>query len=108
MTPFALTASINVMALGVAASAALAVLYILCWLAAVILPDAGLPHGWINLFTKAPVSSVRARRRDLEPRYRLGDRVGSSADLQQDQVTFSAAVGNFPAVWTVAGGQRLR
>ena len=52
--------SINVVALGVAASAALVVLYVLCWLAAVILPDTALSHGWMTLFTPAPVGSVRA------------------------------------------------
>ncbi len=51
---------IKLVALGVAVSAALIVVYILCWLVALILPDAPLSHGWINLFTTAPVSSVRA------------------------------------------------
>jgi hypothetical protein len=54
------TAPINVVALGVAASAALIVLYVLCWLVAVILPDAPLSHGWISLFTIAPAGSIRA------------------------------------------------
>jgi hypothetical protein len=54
------TAPINLVALGVAASAALIVLYVLCWLVAVILPDAPLSHGWINLFTIAPADSIRA------------------------------------------------
>jgi hypothetical protein len=58
--PPLLARPINVVALGVAVSAALIVVYVLCWLVAVILPDAPLSHGWINLFTTAPVSSVRA------------------------------------------------
>jgi hypothetical protein len=59
-TPFARTAPIKVVAFGVATSAALIVVYVLCWLVAVILPDAPLSHGWINLFTTATVNSVRA------------------------------------------------
>ena len=58
--PFLRTGPINIVALGVAISAALIVVYVLCWLVAVILPDVPLSHGWINLFTVAPVGSIRA------------------------------------------------
>jgi hypothetical protein len=52
---------INLGAFGVAASAALVVLFVLCWLVAAVLPGLeGASHGWITLFTKAPVGSVRA------------------------------------------------
>jgi hypothetical protein len=52
---------INLGAFGVAASAALVVLFVLCWLVAALLPGfEGASHGWIALFTKAPVGSVRA------------------------------------------------
>ena len=52
---------IHLGAFGVATSAALVVLFVLCWLVATILPGLeGASHGWITLFTKAPVGSVRA------------------------------------------------
>lgn len=52
---------INLGAFGVATSAALVVLFALCWLVAALLPGLeGASHGWITLFTKAPVGSVRA------------------------------------------------
>ena len=52
---------INLGAFGVATSAALVVLFVLCWLVAALLPGIeGASHGWITLFTKAPLGSVRA------------------------------------------------
>jgi hypothetical protein len=52
---------INLGAFGVAGSAALVVLFVLCWIIAALLPGLeGASHGWITLFTKAPVSSFRA------------------------------------------------
>jgi hypothetical protein len=62
MTSFPETRSapINVFALGVATSVTLVVLFALCWIVALALPSLGLSHGWINLYTTAPVSSVRA------------------------------------------------
>lgn len=45
---------------GLALGAALAFLSALCWLAVLILPDAPLAHGWLGLFSTAPVSSVIA------------------------------------------------
>ena len=49
---------ISVWALGVALSAALVVLYILCAAAAIIAPTAPLAHGWLALFSTAPVNSA--------------------------------------------------
>jgi len=54
-------APIHLGAFGVATSTSLVVLFVLCWLVAAILPGLeGASHGWITLFTKAPVGSVRA------------------------------------------------
>jgi hypothetical protein len=55
------SAPIHLGAFGAATSAALVVLFVLCWLVAAIMPGLeGASHGWIILFTKAPVGSVRA------------------------------------------------
>jgi len=54
-------APLSLVAFGVAASAALIVLFVLCWIVAAVMPGlAGASHGWITLFTTAPVDSVRA------------------------------------------------
>lgn len=45
---------------GFSLGAALAFLSALCWLAVLILPDVPLAHGWLGLFSAAPVSSVIA------------------------------------------------
>jgi hypothetical protein len=52
------TALINIVALGVAASATLVVLYLLCAVVAMALPDIALSHAWLTLFTKAPIGSM--------------------------------------------------
>jgi hypothetical protein len=52
------TALINIVALGVAASATLVVLYLLCAIVAMALPDIALSHAWLTLFTKAPIGSM--------------------------------------------------
>ena len=52
------TALINIVALGVAASATLVVLYVLCAVVAMALPDIALSHAWLTLFTKAPIGSM--------------------------------------------------
>jgi hypothetical protein len=55
------SAPLHLGALGFAASAALVVLFVLCWIVAAVMPSLeGASHGWITLFTTAPVSSVRA------------------------------------------------
>jgi hypothetical protein len=53
-------APIYIVGLGVAVSATLVVLNVICWLAAMIVPNFGLSHGWITLFTTAPADSLRA------------------------------------------------
>jgi len=59
--PSARSTPIHLGAFAVAISAALVVLFILCWLVAALLPGLeGASHGWITLFSKAPVGSVRA------------------------------------------------
>jgi 2TM family of unknown function (DUF5676) len=52
------TVLINIVALGVAASATLVVLYLLCAVVAMALPDIALSHAWLTLFTKAPIGSM--------------------------------------------------
>lgn len=51
---------INIAALGVAASVTLIVLYVTCAIAALALPGLPLAHGWLALFSTAPIGSVRA------------------------------------------------
>ncbi len=58
--PASQSAPINVGALVVATSVTMVVLFLLCWIVALILPSLALAHGWISLFTTAPVSSFRA------------------------------------------------
>jgi hypothetical protein len=52
------TALINIVALGVATSVTLVVLYVLCAVVAMALPDIALSHAWLTLFTKAPIGSM--------------------------------------------------
>jgi hypothetical protein len=51
-------ALINIVALGVATSATLVVLYVLCAVVAMALPDIALSHAWLTLFTTAPIGSM--------------------------------------------------
>ena len=52
---------LDFIAFGVAAAAALVVLFVLCWLVAAGMPSlVSASHGWIRLFTTAPESSGRA------------------------------------------------
>jgi hypothetical protein len=46
----------NVIALGWGLSAALVVLYIVCWVAVFLFP--GLAHGWLALFSTTPAGSI--------------------------------------------------
>jgi hypothetical protein len=50
---------INIFALGVAASATLVVLYVMCAVVAMIVPGLALAHGWLTLFSAAPIGSLR-------------------------------------------------
>ena len=49
----------NVVALGLGLSAALVVLFVLCLLAALVMPDWPASHAWIGLFSVAPMNSAR-------------------------------------------------
>jgi hypothetical protein len=50
---------LDVIALGWALSAALVVLFVVCLAVALVLPDLQASHGWISLFSVAPMNSVR-------------------------------------------------
>ena len=50
---------IDVVAAGWALSAALVVLFVLCALAGMMLPRFSLAHGWLTLFSTAPLGSCR-------------------------------------------------
>jgi 2TM family of unknown function (DUF5676) len=50
---------INILAFGWALMATLIILFILCAVAGMIFPDLPLAHGWIGLFTTAPLGSIR-------------------------------------------------
>ena len=79
------SAPLHLGAFGFAASAALVVLFVLCWIVAAVIPSlAGASHGWIALFTTAPVSSVRALV-SLERCFWLDNRSGDGAYLQSDR-----------------------
>jgi 2TM family of unknown function (DUF5676) len=51
---------INVMALAWAFSITLVILFVLCGLVALAVPNTPLAHGWLDLFTKAPNGTVRS------------------------------------------------
>lgn len=51
---------IDIKALGWALSAALVVLFVSCAVIGMIFPSAPLAHGWLALFTLAPMGSVRS------------------------------------------------
>jgi membrane associated rhomboid family serine protease len=46
---------VHVVALGWALTATFILLYVLCWLAAVVFPTANLTHEWLGLYSTAPV-----------------------------------------------------
>jgi hypothetical protein len=50
---------LDVIALGWGLSAALVVLFVICLAVAVVLPGWRAAHGWIGLFSVAPMTSVR-------------------------------------------------
>jgi hypothetical protein len=49
----------DIVALGWGLAAALVVLFVICLAVALILPDWRAAHGWIGLFSVAPMTSVR-------------------------------------------------
>jgi hypothetical protein len=87
---------INIVALGVAASATLVVLYVMCAVVAMVAPGLSLAHGWLTLFSTAPAGRYVIRRRSgLECRVGLGDRDRSGlhlqpASLSSHRTTFNA------------------
>ena len=50
---------VNIVALGWGLSAVLVVLFVICLAVALVLPDWQASHGWIGLFSVAPMTSVR-------------------------------------------------
>jgi hypothetical protein len=50
---------LNTIALGWALSATLVVLFVICVVAALILPDWPASHRWVELFSVAPLRSLR-------------------------------------------------
>jgi hypothetical protein len=50
---------LNIVALGWGLSAALVVLFVLCLVVALVLPGWPASHGWVGLFSVAPLTSVR-------------------------------------------------
>jgi hypothetical protein len=50
---------LNIIALGWGLSAALVVLFVICLAVALVFPDWRASHGWIGLFSVAPMTSAR-------------------------------------------------
>jgi hypothetical protein len=50
---------LDIVALGWGLSAALVVLFVICLAVALVLPEWRASHGWIGLFSVAPMTSVR-------------------------------------------------
>jgi hypothetical protein len=51
---------VDVASLGWALTVTFVVLYVLCWVAAVVAPNLPLAHGWLLIFSAAEPSSVRS------------------------------------------------
>jgi hypothetical protein len=51
---------IDVTAAGWALSAALVIVFVLCTLVGIMLPQFSLSHGWLNLFSTAPLGSAKS------------------------------------------------
>jgi hypothetical protein len=58
-TQTTLSSPFNIVALGWGLSAALVVLFVVCLVVALVFPDWQASHGWIGLFSVAPMTSVR-------------------------------------------------
>jgi hypothetical protein len=56
----AMSCRMNVVGLSFGMVATLAGLFVICWAAAVLFPAYQLAHGWISLFSTAPVDSTKA------------------------------------------------
>jgi hypothetical protein len=50
---------VNIVALGWSLCTTLVVLFVVCLVVALIVPDWRLSHGWIGLFSAAPMTSFR-------------------------------------------------
>ena len=50
---------VHILALGSALTVTFLMLYVLCWLVAVLFPNLNLTHAWLGLYSTAPVGSVR-------------------------------------------------
>ncbi len=60
MTTRIADARVNIVALGWALSTALVVLFVVCLVVALIVPDWPASHAWVALFSAAPLTSARA------------------------------------------------
>jgi hypothetical protein len=60
MSPQITYAPFNIVALGWALSSALVVLFVICLVVALVLPDWPATHQWVGLFSPAPLTSLRA------------------------------------------------
>jgi hypothetical protein len=58
-TPIRANSPLNIVALGWGLSAALVVLFVICLAVVLVFPDWRASHGWIGLFSVAPMTSVR-------------------------------------------------
>jgi hypothetical protein len=58
-TPTSANSPLNVVALGWGLSAALVALFVICLAVALVWPDWQASHGWIGLFSAAPMTSIR-------------------------------------------------
>ena len=54
-----MSSPLNIIALGWGLSAALVVLFVICLAVALIFPDWPAAHGWVGLFSVAPLTSLR-------------------------------------------------
>ena len=60
MTTEANREPVNIVAMGIGLSATLVVLYAGCAFFAIVMPKAPLAHGWLQLFSTAPVGSLES------------------------------------------------
>ncbi|MEX0852756.1 MAG: DUF5676 family membrane protein [Bauldia sp.] len=60
MSMTATTRELSSLAAGTALAITLAILFVVCVIAAFVAPNLQLSHAWISLFTAAPMTSARA------------------------------------------------
>jgi hypothetical protein len=73
------------------------VLYVLCWLAAVLFPNFNLTHAWLELYSTAPAGSVRGLVEGAPPE----DEVRVCLEANKDKVS----PGCKTALETAGGGR---